>query len=153
VTGREIREGIVRCTSCHGGRVGTDELRPGVIAAHRKVEMLHELAGLTARAERILLTARRGGVETRTPLEAIDAAVDAQISLQVLVHSFDASPDSAFAEQYEEGVEHAQAALEGGREALAEIALRRRGLALSLLVIAAVLVALGLKIRQLSAES
>jgi hypothetical protein len=151
-TGGEVREPVLRCTSCHRGNGSVGE-SAGLTTARQQMEALHELAGLTARAERILLRARRGGVETRQPLEAIDQAVDAQISLQVLVHAFDAGPESAFATQHAEGIANAQAALVGGREALAELASRRRGLFLSLVVILALLVALGLKIRQLSARA
>jgi hypothetical protein len=149
-SGEEQREPVRSCAFCHRDD-GTGDEAQGLITARRQAEALHELAGLTARAERIFLRARRGGVETRQTLGAIDQAVDAQISLQVLVHAFDAGPGSAFAVQHAEGVARAQEALVGGREALEELAARRRGLLLSLLIILAVLVALGLKIRQLSA--
>jgi hypothetical protein len=75
--------------------------------------------------------------------------VDAQIELEVLVHAFRTDPESAFSQRHAEGLEHARAALAGGREALAELEARRRGLALALGVIALVLIGLGLKIRSL----
>ncbi len=106
-------------------------------------------AGAIAPAERIVLAARRGGVETRDALTAIDGAVDAQIGLEVLVHAFDTGPDSAFEERQAEGLDSARAALSAGHEALAELAFRRRGLAISLLFIIAVAIGLALKIRQL----
>ena len=53
-------------------------------------------------------------------------------------------------EQYQEGLEHANRALFKGQDALDELEFRRRGLAISLILIIGLLVALGLKIRQIS---
>ena len=111
---------------------------------------MRELTSRTARAERILLAAQRGGVHTRNAAEQIDQAVDTQIQLEVLLHEFTAGEDSQFAAKYEEGLEHANAALESGQDALGELTFRRRGLAVSLVIILLVLVALGSKIRQIS---
>jgi hypothetical protein len=111
---------------------------------------MRELTALTARAERIVLAARRGGVETRPALASIEGAVDAQIELEVLLHGFDSSPGSAFAKKHDEGIEHAKAALAAGQGALEEIDHRRRWLSVSLALIVVVLIALGMKIRSLS---
>jgi hypothetical protein len=140
---------VVRCSQCHGAEPMLADAPVGFDASRTVLERMLELTGATARAERIVLAARRGGVETRDALSAIDGAVDAQIGLEVLVHAFDTGPESAFAEQQQEGLENARAALAAGRESLAELAFRRRGLAISLLFIAAVAVGLALKIRQL----
>jgi hypothetical protein len=113
---------------------------------------MQELTAETARAERILLSARRGGVETREALLDIDQAIDAQIGLEVLAHTFSTEQASPFSEQYEEGMEHARAAVEKGQEALGELAFRRTWLAITLIVIVFALVALALKIRDLSAQ-
>ncbi|HVS01872.1 MAG TPA: hypothetical protein VMT16_03805 [Thermoanaerobaculia bacterium] len=150
--GREVRQALVRCTDCHGPEAAMAESPVGHATSRRMLERLWELAGLTARAERIVLEARRGGVETRAAHEAVDRAVDSQIELQVLVHTFSAAEDSAFVEKHAEGLEHAQAALRLGQEARDELAFRRRGLAASLGIILLVLVALALKIRQLTLE-
>jgi hypothetical protein len=89
-------------------------------------------------------------VEVRDPARDIDHAVDAQIELEVLVHAFSVAEDGAFEEKYRQGEEHAQAAVAGAHGALTELSYRRRGLAVSLVLIGLVLVALALKIRQLS---
>ncbi len=89
---------------------------------------MRQLTALTGRAERIVLAAKRGGVETRDALGAIDGAVDAQIGLEVLVHGFDVGDGSAFIEKHAEGLESAREALAAGRDALDELAFRRRGL-------------------------
>src|SRR5262245_15515981 len=106
----------------------------------------------TARAERMLLAARRGGVELRKVTPELDAAVTAQIELQVLVHTFSSAPEGKFVTRYREGMQHAEQALAGVREALHELASRRRGLVVFLGFLVLVLVAMVLKIRQISRE-
>ncbi len=153
VTGRPVRASLVRCNVCHLTE-GIEEDRPqGAVSGIEMVNRMRELTARTARAERILLAARRGGVETRQALLAIDQAVDAQIGLEVLSHTFSTDPGGAFVKQAEEGLEQANAALEQGQAALDELDLRRRWLALSLLAILAVLIGLALKIRQLSSTA
>ena len=76
----------------------------------------------------------------------LDAAIDNQIELEALVHSF--SKACAFAEKKREALGHAHSALESGHHSLDELAYRRRGLLIALGVILAALVAMALKIRQ-----
>ena len=105
-----------------------------------------------ARPLRSCFAVSRGGVETRETLLEIDQAVDAQIGLQVLVHSFAVDEAGEFSELQAQGMEHARTAVELGREALEELAYRRRGLAVALLIILVVLIGLALKIREISAR-
>jgi hypothetical protein len=151
VTGESKQASIRRCIDCHGGEdvLGEDAL--GRKVAGELLGLMRELTSKTARAERILLAAQRGGVQTQNAAEQIDGAVDTQIELEVLLHQFTTDEDSNFVAKYKEGLEHADAALGAGREALGELSFRRRGLAISLVIILLVLVGLGLKIRQLSA--
>jgi hypothetical protein len=109
---------------------------------------MQELTSLTARAERILLAAQRGGVEVRAVRPELDAAVDSQIELEVLVHSFD--PGGEFEKKHKEGLEHASAAMEAGNRSLDELAYRRKGLTVALGFIVLLLIGLGAKIRELS---
>ncbi len=148
-TGRPTRADIVRCDGCHEAPAGSDRTS-GLGTAQDYLRRMRELTALTARAERILLAARRGGVETRETLLEIDRAVDAQIELEVLVHTFSSAEGGAFVEKHAQGLEHARAALAGGQRALGELSARRRGLVVSLVVIVLVLIGLALKIRQLS---
>jgi len=60
--------------------------------------------------------------------------------------------DSAFAKKQAEGVGHARAALDASRGALAELAFRRKGLAVSLGLIVMVLIGLAFKIREVSSR-
>ncbi len=147
-TGEETRAPVLRCGSCHALDPEAESAGAGVSA--EMLGRMRDLTLLTARAERLILTARRGGVETRAALADLDQAVDAQIGLEVLVHTFSAAPDGDFMKQYVSGLTHARAALSAASDSLDELAFRRRGLVVALVVILAVLVGLGLKIRQVS---
>ena len=142
-TGALVRRPVRQCADCHG----SGELTAGMVAARGLRDRLQELTALIARAERIVLDARRGGVTVGEAAEHVDAAVDAQIQLQVLVHTFD--PEGAFGAKHREGIRHASAALAEGQRALDELRFRREGLALSLGAVGLVLVGLWLKIRSL----
>ena len=131
-----------RCNDCH-----MDPDAPGLRTAAALLTKMHSLTAATARAERVLLAAKRGGVEARKAEEELDGAVDSQIALEVLVHTF--SAEGEFGKKHDEGMKHAAAALDAGQKSLAELSFRRRGLAISLVFIALFLVGLGWKIRQL----
>ncbi len=150
VTGKPATAALVRCTDCHGPEPALGSEPLGYRTAGELLGGMQELTGLTARAERSLLAARRGGVETRKALSEVDAAVDAQIELEVLTHTFASDPKSAFGEKQKEGVTHARAALAAGQSALDELSFRRKGLAVSLGIIVLVLIGLALKIRVMS---
>jgi hypothetical protein len=149
VTGQETEGRIVRCSTCHQAAAGGDEGTANPTAA-AFVRHIQELTSRTGQAERILLAARRGGVETRQALAELEQAVDAQIELEVLVHTFSTEKGGAFLAKSEEGLGHARQALEQARAGLDELGYRRRGLTWSLAFIALLLVGLALKIRQLS---
>jgi hypothetical protein len=142
-TGRIELRPLRRCVDCHG----PDDTSGGFAAAQSFAAGLQELTALIGRAERIVLAARRGGVLVGDAAERIDAAIDAQIQLQVLVHTFD--PEGAFTAKHREGIAHASAALAAGQRGLDELRFRHLGLGVSLVVIALVLVGLALLIRQL----
>ncbi len=146
--GTERQEPVVRCSDCHADQpeLGTGQ---GFRVGSEIVERMREITSLTARAERIMLRARSGGVPVQGGLSSLDRAVDSQIQLEVLVHGFRTDAESGFATAHAEGLEHARAAIESGRDALEELGARRRGLAVALVLIALVLVGLGAKIRRL----
>jgi hypothetical protein len=145
LTGKTVKAKVVRCGSCHP----PDGV--GIQAASRLLGEMRGLTTRTARAERILLAARRGGVETGDAELEVDQAVDAQIALQVSVHTFNLETGTDFASTQEQGLQHARNALEAGREALEELRHRRLGLGVSLVFIVLVLIGLGIKIRNLPA--
>ena len=142
VPGEEPHADLIRCPNCHEasetGKVFIDDMR--------------QLTTKTARAERMLLAARRGGVQFHKVTPHVDAAVTAQIELEVLIHTFSSAPDGKFATRYREGAAHADSAVAGAQEALEELRSRRLGLLVFLGLLAVVVVAMVLKIRQTSAR-
>jgi hypothetical protein len=147
-TGVERQEPVVRCSQCHADHpaLGSGQ---GMLVGADLVEGMREITSLTARAERIMLRARAGGVPVQAGLSSLERAIDAQIQLEALVHGFRSDADGAFATTQAEGFEQASAAISSGRDALEELAARRRGLAVALVLIALVLVGLRAKIRRL----
>jgi hypothetical protein len=145
VTNKEVAVPVVRCNDCHHDPEGA-----GLKTASAMLTRMQLLTGLTARAERNLLAARRGGVEVRQAAAELDAAVDSQIELEVLVHRFEV--EGAFAEKQAEGLKHANAALDAGERSLGELSYRRRGLIVALAIVVLVLIAMAWKIRDLSAR-
>ncbi len=142
VTHKPVQQELTRCNHCHS----VDST--GMATSRQMADSVHDLDSLSARAERILLAAQRGGVEVRKIQAQLDQAVDAQIQLQVLVHSFSSGPDSAFAKKHAEGQKIAREALAAGHAALDDLHVRHTGLFVTLAIILCVLVALGLKIRE-----
>lgn len=151
-TGELASATVKRCTTCHAAEPTLADAPRGLQMAKELLERMSQLTAVTATAERTMLRARRGGVETAAALSQIDASVDAQVDLEVLVHAFDLGPDSEFVRKHAAGTEHANAALAFARAAVGELAARRRGLVAFLAVVALVLVGLGMKIRQVSAR-
>jgi hypothetical protein len=147
---REVTAPVIQCGRCHGTEKTTDD-PVGMQTARAFLDQMSRLTSATARAERITLAAKRGGVEVREGLGELDKAVDSQIELEVLVHTFAMGDSSAFSRKAREGMDHADAALVAGKQGLGELGNRRRGLVISLTFIALTLLGLGLRIRSLSA--
>jgi hypothetical protein len=147
-SGESRRVPLVRCTDCHT----KEPPGKGFETAQQFVDQMWEITALTARTERTLLAARRGGVEVRNVAPEVDQAVNAQIELEALVHTFSSAPGSAFVEKAAAGRQQAEEAIRGADEALAELAFRRRGLFVFVGLLVLVLVGLGLKIQQLTRD-
>ena len=150
VTGAPVEESIIRCTNCHGTTASGDNGETTAVASAVFLDQMRRLTTSIARTERMLLRARRGGVAIGNAAASLDQAVDAQIQLEVLVHSFSTEEGSPFSQTAAEGLQHAQAASRMGLAALEELEFRRQGLAASLGIILLVLIGLGLKIREVS---
>jgi hypothetical protein len=149
-TGAPAVARVRRCAECHAAEPLLGDQPTGLTTAHELSRRMRELTTLAAAAERVLLAARRGGVEVRDGMAEVEQAVTAQIGLEALVHTFSAADGGAFEQQHTIGLEHARAAFAAGREALDELAARRHGLAVALAIIVLCLLGLALKIRQLS---
>lgn len=140
-TGKDVSVPVRRCNDCHD-----TEKTSGNVNAHAYLDATRSLTSMIARSERILLTAQRGGVEVRKARSELDSAVDTQIELETLVHTF--APPAVQAKQ-KEGLRHAEAALLAGQNSLEELSFRRRGLFVALGGVLLVLIALAIKIRTL----
>jgi hypothetical protein len=128
------------CTSCH---------KPGDTAYDSTRAMAAALDGLKARhshAQDLLDRAGRAGVEVGSDVVALQKAGDQVIELRVLAHSFDRERYLASAST---GLAAADAGVAAGDRAFRELKQRRLGLAVSLVVIAAVVAGLLLKIREI----
>ena len=143
-TGKTVQEKLICCTDCHG------QDSTGFQAFREFSGRMRALALVTARAERTLLAAQRGGVEVRKAHLQLDQAVDSQVQQQVLVHTFNSVTNSPFMQQSAKGLQVARAALYAGDTALDQLRYRRTGLVVSLAIILCVLTGLALKIRELS---
>jgi hypothetical protein len=139
-SGREVSVSVRRCNDCH------DPGDAGYTNASAYLHATRALTSMTARSERILLAAQRGGVEVRAARAELDGAVDSQIELETLVHTF---AEPAVKARQKEGLQFAEAALLNGQRSLDELSYRRRGLWIALGVIVLVLIALALKIHTL----
>ena len=141
-SGRPVSVAIRRCGDCH-----LESDAAGTANARHFLGATRGLTSMIARAERIQLAAHRGGVETGQAKTELDAAVDNQIELETLVHTF-GGPD--LQKKEDEGLQHAQAALISAQKSLDELTYRRTGLFIALGIIILALVALAIKIRTLS---
>ncbi|HET7712890.1 MAG TPA: hypothetical protein VFL80_13240 [Thermoanaerobaculia bacterium] len=139
--GRDVEVQVRGCSDCH------QPDSPGTAAADRFLALTRGLTSMIARSERILLAAHRGGVEVRQARAELDSAVDNQIELETLAHTF--GTGDALRKKSDEGLQHARAALVAAQGSLDELDYRRRGLLIALAVIALTLVALAMKIRML----
>jgi predicted CXXCH cytochrome family protein len=132
------------CATCH------DETTNG---AKTILEVRQRLAGITEaieRAETVLDRAERAGMLVDDGRSAIREAHEHLIHSRVLVHAFALGP---FSEPAASGVAAAERAEAVGAQALAELDVRRRGLAIATVLIVGFLVTLWLKIRNLPAGS
>lgn len=137
--GHQVKVGIRRCSDCH---IAADSA--GSNNAREYLGATHALTSMIARAERIQLAAHRGGVETRQARADLDSAIDNQIELETLVHTF---ANTEVPKKQKEGLDHARAALLSAQTSLEELGYRRRGLFVALGIILMVLIALAIKIR------
>jgi hypothetical protein len=128
------------CTDCHGeGEDTYDQIAKMGEARLKLEERLHEAAEL-------LEVAERKGMEVGPDRYALQEGKDALVDLRVLAHSFDSE---RFLSAAGEGLAIADQGVEAGNQAFAELLFRRRGLAVSLVVILIFVVVLILKIRQM----
>jgi hypothetical protein len=131
------------CITCHS------EGDPGYAAAAKIHQGLTELTAAIARSDAILGRAESSGMEVGpAKLEQSDARDDL-MKARVAVHNFQAAPVE---KQIQAGLLVTRKTYQAGLAALAERDYRRKGLAISLLVILLVVVALGLLIKKMERD-
>ena len=128
------------CIGCH------DPASNGYKAAAKMADAIGSLRSRMKEAHELLADAERAGIEVGPDQFALQGAQDKMIESRVLAHSFDLDRFMAAAN---EGITIADSGVSAGHRAFAELRFRRSGLALSLVVIAAVIAALYLTIRRI----
>lgn len=114
--------------------------------------MAQDLARLNlgiTRAEDVLDTAERAGMEVSNPKLELSSAHEALIKARVNVHTF---RDAEVEKVAKPGLEIAAHADQAGVAALAELNVRRKGLGISLITILVAILGLYLKIRQIESR-
>ena len=128
------------CVKCH------DSGEAGFLAAEAMHRQLRELDGKITDADLILGRAARAGMEVSRPRFELVSARDGLINARVVVHS--AAPEE-LSKVVAPSVTIAEKAQRAGEDALKEMQFRRKGLGVSLLIIAIAIVSIYLKIRQI----
>ncbi|HEV8663185.1 MAG TPA: hypothetical protein VGT06_08615, partial [Candidatus Methylomirabilis sp.] len=133
-----LGEGAV-CAACHAagdkGGKGAADMRA----------LIDGLRGETDKARTILLQAEHAGMEVSQAQFELKGATDALVKARAAVHAFTVE---AVKQEAEAGLAISAKAYARGVRALEELQFRRKGLAVSLGVILALIVGLVLKIRQ-----
>ncbi len=128
------------CLECHSAG------DPGFKQAETMRKSIDELKTAITRSDAILTEAEHKGMEVSQPVyELIEARQDLT-KARTQIHSFDAASVQEFVQA---GLKISQKTETKGREALNEYQFRRKGLAVSLIIILAVIVALYFKIREI----
>jgi predicted CXXCH cytochrome family protein len=134
-----LDEGAV-CSRCH-----TAEDRGGGVAQAMRGQLDSlELEFEVART--ILERAEHAGMEVSQALFELEAATNAQVAARAAVHSFDLDAVTA---EIADGLEITSAGRIAGETALDELGFRRTGLAISVVIILALIAGLLLRIRQI----
>jgi hypothetical protein len=128
------------CAVCHDDEVaGAEDIRTSGAALGR-------LAGAIDNARTVLTRAEVAGMLVDEGLLTLHRAEEQQVLARLNVHAFTAAP---LVDLVEKGVAAAAEAEQMGHDALAELQLRRRGLAVATLFIVGFLITLWIKIRRL----
>jgi hypothetical protein len=128
------------CTGCHV------QGEAGYAAASRMGDDLSRLRAQLQEAREGLDRAERAGMEVGPDRFALQKASDDLVEARVLVHGFDLE---RFVKVSSEGIAAAEEGVAAGHRAFAELTYRRNGLALSLVLIGAVIGALVMTIRRM----
>jgi hypothetical protein len=161
--------GLAQCEACHGNHKITEPTdarldptsaefvcstchEPDSEGWKNGVEMfaiLNEMKSKIHQADSLVTSAERAGMEVSEAKFIITSADDELIKARTQIHNYRAT---ILRERAQTGLGLATQAIELGRAALAELQFRRKGLAVSMLIIFAVAAALYVKIRRKDRE-
>jgi predicted CXXCH cytochrome family protein len=127
------------CAGCHAAE------DPGGKGAVAMRVLIDSLRGESEKAHAVLLQAEQAGMEVSQAQFELKGATDALVKARAAVHAFTIE---AVKQAVEAGIGIATKAYARGVRALEELQFRRRGLAVSVVVILALIVGLVFKIRQ-----
>ena len=133
-----LGEGAV-CARCHTAGDAGGQTAGALRGLIDSLTLAHE------EADSILAQAENAGMEVSQALFELGGANDALVMARAAVHSFDLETVET---EVAEGLDVASEAHERGVEALAELQFRRTGLAISVVIIVALILGLVLKIRE-----
>jgi len=128
------------CINCH------DAESPGYAAAKEMKGGIVALSDHLDAARAILEKAERAGMEVSAPIYQLSEGRDRLVRARVEIHRFD---PGALREVLAEGGKIAAASEKSGFEAMEELAYRRKGLAVSVVILLAMICLIVLKIRQI----
>lgn len=137
-----LGEGAV-CAGCHSGKD-----KGGKAAAEMRM-LIDSFRGEYEKARAILLKAEQVGMQVSQAQFELNGAKTALVKARAAVHAFNAG---AVKKETETGLSISAKAYALGIKALDEIQFRRKGLAVSVVIILALIVGLVLKIRQMERE-
>jgi hypothetical protein len=128
------------CAGCHSAG------DKGGKAAVEMRGLIDSLAGESVKARAILLQAERAGMEVSQAQFDLNGAKDAVVKARAAIHAFTVQ---AVKKEIEPGLQIGAKAYARGVRALDELQFRRKGLAVSLVIIVALIAGLVFKIREL----
>lgn len=131
------------CARCHSA----DD--PGGMTAVTMREKIDTLRGAYGKAHAVLHKAEQSGMEVSQSLFELNEAVNALVKARAAVHTFDVEPVKKEAEA---GLGIAAKAFERGVQALEELQFRRKGLAVSVVIVLVLIGGLVAKIRQIERQ-
>lgn len=132
------------CVNCHEtgskGYAAAADMKTGIAGLRRELDSAQEL----------LHKAEVAGMEVSRPIYDLSEGRDRLVLARVSVHYFD---PAELRKVLDEGDRIARASQESGNKALADLAYRRRGLAVSVVILLIMITLLLLKIRDLSSRT
>ena len=128
------------CATCHPAGSSGAALAGGMLGS------IERLKGGYEQALAVLKNAEHAGMEVSLPLFELSEAKTALIKARAAIHGFD---QAQFDKEVEPGLKVSEKAQARGVKALQELQFRRKGLAVSALIIFALVIGLFLKIRQI----